>query len=328
MIESPIKIGCGGLSPRIYLLRLGIVLLGEFAEHFADVLLGYFVANPAVCSLVCGCFATIDPAEVSEESFCFGLTVTGLLPHADWVFTVPLGQTLGGECLLDHSERDLYPADNLRGIETAGEASELDGSFSAGHQVVDVEKFVSATSRLESIGILVFLHASAVGTLLPPLGASDGIHSLFKVGGGVDEFRQLLCAPALKPNMAVYSTCGIHSMPLLVEDANDLDELNDTGFASKYRRDDFNSDVSGFIDPDASIALGNPTFRQVGNLYASRVVTADVEFIISGAGCFNFYAEGKFLGDSVGICRVSRCFGHRSGLRRACLGWTLYIRKE
>jgi hypothetical protein len=117
-------------------------------------------------------------------------------------------------------------------------------------------------------------------------------------------------------------------MPLLFQDADDFDDLDDPGFASKYRRDDFNSDVSGFIDPDASIALGDPAFRQVGDLYAGRVVVADVEFVIPGAGCFDFYAEGEFLGDSVGVGRVSRCFGHRSGLRRACLGYFLYIRKE
>ena len=109
-------------------------------------------------------------------------------------------------------------------------------------------------------------------------------------------------------------------MPLLVQDADDFDDLDDPGFASEYRRDDFDGYVSGFIDSDASIALGDPALRQVGNLYASRVVAADAEFVASGAGCFDFYAEGEFLGDSIGVGRVSRRFGHRSGVRRACLG--------
>ena len=102
-------------------------------------------------------------------------------------------------------------------------------------------------------------------------------------------------------------------MPLLFQDADDFDDLNDPGFAPENRRYDFNSDVSGFIDSDASIALGDPAFRQVGNLLASRVVAADAEFVAPGAGCFDFYAEGEFLGDSIGVGRVSRRFGHRSG---------------
>ena len=191
------------MSPPTYLLRLGIILLGESAERRTNFLLGYFVTDPAVCPLMSRCFASIDPAKVGEESFGFGLTATFFLPHADWILAVPFGQTLGGECLLNDTERHLNPADDFCGIQTAGEASELDGSFSAGHQVIDVEQFVSATGRLEGVGVSMFLDASAVGTLLPPLGAGDGVHSFFKVGGSVDEFGQFLCAPALKPNMAM-----------------------------------------------------------------------------------------------------------------------------
>ena len=112
-------------------------------------------------------------------------------------------------------------------------------------------------------------------------------------------------------------------MSFLVQDADDFDELNDPGFATEYRGDDFDGDMSVFVDSDASIALDDPAFGQVGNLFASRAVTADAESVVPGAGCFDFNAEGKFLGDSVGVGRVSRCFCHLSGVRRACLGYLL-----
>ena len=102
-------------------------------------------------------------------------------------------------------------------------------------------------------------------------------------------------------------------MPLLVQDTDDFDELDDPGFAPEYRRYDFDGYVSGFVGADAPVALGDPALRQVGNLLASRVVAADAEFVIPGAGCLDFHAEGKFLGDSIGVGRVSRRFGHRSG---------------
>jgi len=76
-----------------------------------------------------GCFTPVNPAEISKESFSFGLTVARLLPHADWILAVPLRQTFGGECLLNHTESNLHPADDFRSIQTAGEAPELDRSF-------------------------------------------------------------------------------------------------------------------------------------------------------------------------------------------------------
>ena len=265
------------------------------------------------------CCATIDPAEIGEESFGLGLSVASLLPYADGVLAVPLRQPLGGECFLDYSERDLHPADDLGCVERAGKTSKLNRSFSAGHQVVDIEKFVPATSRLESVGVPVFLHTSTVRTLLPTLGAGDRIHSFFKVGGGVDEFRQLLCALPFEPDMDMDSAGGVHGVSLLIQDFDDLDELDDPGFASEYRGDDFDSDMSGFIGADTAIILGDPAFRQIGDLFAGRVVAADVESVGTGAGGFDFNAEGKFLGDSVGVGRVSRRFGHGSGVRWACL---------
>ena len=104
-------------------------------------------------------------------------------------------------------------------------------------------------------------------------------------------------------------------MSLLIQDTDDFDKLNDPGFASENRGDDFDSDVSGFISADASVALSDPAFRQVGDLLASRVIIADAESVGSGAGGFDFYAEGKFLGDSVGVGCVSRRFGHRSSTK-------------
>jgi len=252
----------------LYWLCLGVVLLGKSAEHLANLLLRNFVTDPAVGSLMSGCCASIDPAEVGEESFGFGLTVTRLLPHADGIFSVPLREPLGGECFFDNTERDLNPSDNLGGVERTGKTSELNRSFSSGHQVVDVKKFVPATGRLEPFSVPIFLDAPAVGTLLPPLGASDGIHSFFKVRGGVDKFGQFRRRLPLESDMNMNSARRIHGMPLLIQDTDNFDELDDPGFASEYRRDNFDSNVSDFVGADTSIALGNPTFRQVGNLLA------------------------------------------------------------
>ena len=163
---------------------------------------------------------------------------------------------------------DLHPADNLGGIQTAGEASELNRSLSAGHQIVDVEQFVSATGRLEGMSVSMFLHAPAVGTLLSPLGASDGVHSLFEIRGGVDEFGQFLCAPSFETDVNMDSAGVIHSMSFFVQDSDDLDELDDPGFALEDWADDFDSDMTGFVGVDAAIALGDPAFRQVRNLLA------------------------------------------------------------
>ena len=49
-------------------------------------------------------------------------------------------------------------------------------------------------------------------------------------------------------------------MSLLVQDFDDLDELDDPGFAFEYRADDFDSDVSGFFGADTAITLGDPAF--------------------------------------------------------------------
>jgi len=51
-------------------------------------------------------------------------------------------------------------------------------------------------------------------------------------------------------------------------DADNFDELSDARFASQYGGDDFDIDVSGFVCADTAIALGNPTFGQVGDLFA------------------------------------------------------------
>jgi hypothetical protein len=96
-----------------------------------------------------------------------------------------------------------------------------------------------ATGAIRGGGILVFLHASAVGTFFPTLATGDGIHSLLQIGGSIDEFGQFLCAPALESDMHMDSASVIHGVSLLVQDADDLDELDDTGFSFEYRGDDF-----------------------------------------------------------------------------------------
>jgi len=306
-------------------LRLGIVLRGESTEHLTDVFLGDTVADPAVCSLMGGCGTSVDPTEVSEKSFGFGLTDASLLPHAGWILAVPLRHPLRGQCLFDNTESDLYPADDLRDVERTGEASELDGLLLA-RQVVDIEKFVSATGRLEMFSGLVFLDAAAVGTSLPALGAGDGVHSLLQIRGDRDEFRQLFGTPVLEPDVNVNAAGGIHGMSLLVQDTDDFNELSDTGFAFENRGNNFNSDVPGFVNSDASVVLGDPAFRQIGDLFACRVIIADSESIAARAGCFDFNAEGKILGDAVGIGSVSLAVGHCSGVRRACWSWSSHTR--
>ena len=99
-------------------------------------------------------------------------------------------------------------------------------------------------------------------------------------------------------------------MSLFIQDTDDFDELDDSGFAFEYRGDNFDSYMTGFVGADASVVLGNPTFRQLGDLFACRVVAADSDVIAPGAGCFNFYTEGKLLGYAVGVCCVAFDCGH------------------
>ena len=86
--------------------------------------------------------------------------------------------------------------------------------------------------------------------------------------GGIDEFRQFLCAFAFEADMNMDTAGGVHGMSLLVQYADDLDELDDPGFAFENRGDDFDSDVSGFVGADTAITFGDPAFWQVGNLLA------------------------------------------------------------
>ena len=95
-------------------LCLGIILFCKFAKHFSDFLLRNFVTDPAVCSLMSGCCASVDPAKVGKESFGLGLTVASLLPHADGILAVPLRHPLDHQCLLNNSERiRLMPTKNV-----------------------------------------------------------------------------------------------------------------------------------------------------------------------------------------------------------------------